>query len=145
MRKMDKCSLCGDSLNKEEIESPRRDADDEPICDDCYHEDYEFTCVWCEEYGETDDQHNLLIVLDADIVRIESAEEYLKPGVYQIVKRPYYGTDYFDSWILWKAISWLCPLPWDPDEHYCPCGHLCLSCQNKIWEQIGAVPLKVIV
>ncbi len=138
-----KCSWCGDSLSEEELECPSTNSEDEPICEDCYREHYEFRCEWCEEHGETKDQHNLLLVLEAETVRIESEEGYLKPGVYQIVEKPYYGTDYFDSWILWQAIVWLCDLPGDMDvaESWCPCGHLCLECQNKIWEQIGARPL----
>lgn len=136
------CAWCGDALDEEERENPRRDCDDDRICDECYHDEYEFTCEWCENYGETKDQHNLLLVLEADTVRIESQEDYLKPGVYQIVKKLYHGGPIVgDSYILWQAIVWLCDLPDNANRGYYPCGHLCLECQNKIWTQIGARPL----
>lgn len=57
------CSFCGGPLEDEEAENPRLDPDDgEPMCDDCYHDHCEFTCCCCAEYGETKDQHNMLVV-----------------------------------------------------------------------------------
>ncbi|KKN75780.1 hypothetical protein LCGC14_0376560 [marine sediment metagenome] len=135
------CSSCGDEFDEEERENPRRDSSDDPICDDCYREYYEFTCCKCEEYGDQKDQHNLLVVLEAEIVRIESEDDYLKPGIYQVVDTPYWATDYFESWIRWKAVTWLCENPFDIAYECYPCGHLCLTCQNELWERIGARPV----
>lgn len=140
----DECSACGDALDEEERENPRKDSADDPICDDCYYKDHQFSCCWCEErVDKTEDQHNLLIVLYAEAVRIESADDYLKQGIYQIVRNPYFAGDYFDMWILWEAVAWLCDLPDDVDvvDNQYPCGHLCLECQDKVWERIGARPL----
>lgn len=140
------CSWCGDILDEEEQENPRGEDgnvacdDDDVICDDCYREEYEFTCWWCENYGKTEDQHNMLLVLEREAVRIEGQNRYWKPGVYQIIKRPYYGSDYFDSWILGGALVWLCDLPAEASDESYPSGHLCLDCQNRIWEQVGAKP-----
>ncbi len=47
------CEWCGERLDDEEIE--------EKICDLCYHEHYEFTCCWCEEYEHEDYQHVYLV------------------------------------------------------------------------------------
>lgn len=145
-RSNEDCSACGDALDEdeEEREYPRKDSGGDLICDDCYSQDYQFSCCWCEERcDKTDDQHNLLIVLDGEAVRIESPDDCLKQGIYQIVRTPYFASDYLDIWILGGAVAWLCDLPDDVDvvNNFYPCGHLCLECQNKNWERIGARPL----
>ena len=57
------CTYCGKELDSEELETPYKDGDDDVMCDDCHHEHCEFTCDLCEEYGDIDEQHKMLILL----------------------------------------------------------------------------------
>ena len=117
-----KCACCGESLDEEEVEYPRLDCDDVPICDDCWSEEHEFTCDWCEEYGLVEDQHNMLVVFDED-------ETNFPTGIYEIVRFPYYTSNMLSMWLHEWALKKLMDLPKDLDEGMYPCGHLCMDCQ----------------
>jgi hypothetical protein len=123
------CSYCGDPLDLEESQSPRIDPDDDtPVCDECWHDKFEFTCCRCCEYGDVADQHNLLIVFE-DIGKVI-------PGVYKVIDRPYYthamiGSGWLHEWAL-ERIADLNP---DMDGNGYPCGHLCLNCQSGLLAQ----------
>ena len=115
------CELCGEALNEEEVASPRLDDDGKPICDECFHEEYEFVCCLCEEYGFVEDQHNFVVVFDT---------EEVKPGIYRVLKAPYWCHSYFSAWLYPDALEYVAPLPMP--EHDYPCGHLCKTCQDKL-------------
>ena len=124
------CPWCGCDFDDEERESPRMSGDD-PICDQCYQDEYEFTCCRCEDYGEQDIQHELLVVF---VATSSSYGEKVQPGLYTITGGPYWATDYFSSWLNPDKLIWLCSLPeslQDEDPYY-PVGHLCSECQAEM-------------
>ena len=141
-----KCSYCGDDLKDDELESPSIDPDDRtPVCDDCYHDHFEFTCCACEEYGEVEDQHKYLVVFEA----VDDVE----PGIYRIKYKPYFTSGLIgSSWLHPRTLDKVKDLPvrWlayvsitgkdifrelkaeEQDDGY-PCGHLCADCQKAIF------------
>ena len=126
-----KCSWCSHELDCEEREFPRTDADEDPICDNCHHQEYEFTCCNCEEYEDDEMQHKLLVVFTATSA---SHGDEVQPGIYNITGGPYWGTDYFSSWLYVEKLVWLCSLPesLQDDDPYYPVGHLCGDCQKEM-------------
>jgi len=119
------CNCCGCELDGEEQESPRLDADGDPICDGCYQERYEFTCCWCEELEHIDHQHKLLVV--------DNAEEAGMPrGVYEIVRKPYYADGMIEGHLYEDALKRIADVPDGLKIEWYPCGHLCKRCQGKI-------------
>jgi hypothetical protein len=131
------CEYCGDELDREELESPRKDDQDDIMCDDCYREHFEFTCSVCHEYGETEDQHNMLAVYDPEAFDECDRDNGWKRGVYMIVDSPYYCSPLIGhGWLYTRALDWVGPIPRDKGKSESPigypCGHLCLDCQKKI-------------
>ena len=45
------CESCWHELDRDYVDNPYQEG---RLCSDCYHEQYEFTCHWCEE-GEHQD------------------------------------------------------------------------------------------
>ena len=122
------CLRCGNELDDEELDYPRKDEDGDAICDECFHEHYEFTCCWCCEYGDVKDQHNLLVVFE------EVSD--VKPGIYKITERPYYICAMIgSSWLIPGSLVRIAELNPDMDGNNYPCGHLCLECQKKVLAQ----------
>ena len=134
-----KCSFCGDALDIEESGNPHTDPNDgEPVCDDCYHEHFEFTCCDCQEYGDVKDQHNLLVVFE-EVDSCGGPTRKVAPGVYRIKEGPYHGGPIIGSGYLYggnlKRIADVNP---DMGGNGYPCGHLCLECQNRVLSQFKA-------
>lgn len=123
-----RCPCCGNDLSGEEIEYPRTDEDGDNICEECYHEKYEFTCCRCQEYGDVADQHNLLVVFE------ETSN--VAPGIYKIVRKPYYTHAMIGSGWLWpESLKRIADVNPDMDGDGYPCGHLCIDCQAKVLAQ----------
>ena len=119
------CSSCGQPLTADEIQY---DDDGAKVCDDCWHDKYQFTCGYCEEYGRVEDQHNLLVVFE----KISG----VLPGIYKVIRHPYctnamIGEGWLHPWAL-ERIGDLWP---DMADEYYPCGHLCKVCQDNVWAQ----------
>ncbi len=125
------CDWCGNELDEEEREAPRLTAEKKPICDDCHHKEYEFTCCWCEEYGDNEVQHKILVVF---VPTSASYGDKVQPGVYEITGGPYWTSDYFSSWLDKNNLKRMCSLPEDlqEDDPYYPVGHLCEGCQVEM-------------
>ena len=122
------CSYCGEDLSHiyEETDfGPRQDpGDGQPICDDCWHEHFEFECFRCGNSGDIEDQHRYLVILK------ECGG--MKPGIYRTLGA-YFTSNYFDMW--WNA--WNLSRLRDADgkfynEHDLPSGHLCYGCQLEL-------------
>jgi hypothetical protein len=131
------CGRCGNDLDDDEMESPRQDEDGDIMCDECYHEHFEFTCSVCQEHGDTEDQHNMLAVYDSEVFEENDRENGWKRGVYMIVDRPYYLAPLIGQvWIYTRCLEWIGPIPRDKGNDESPigyaCGHLCLECQHKM-------------
>jgi hypothetical protein len=121
------CWGCENPLDEDERESPY-DRDGHLWCDDCYHEEFEFTCCWCEEYGDNEDQHRYVVVFDA------AACELALPGLYRVDHLPYYSQPLIGyGYILSRAVTWLGFLDALPRAGWYdyPAGHLCLRCQRR--------------
>jgi hypothetical protein len=130
------CSRCGNKL--EYPEDPDLDRDDnEPICSECYHDQYEFTCCCCCEYGDVADQHNMLIVFEE--LYSHGATRTVGPGIYRILGGPYYGGPLIGSgWLYGDRLERVADVNPDMDGEGYPCGHLCLGCQEKVLAQFAA-------
>jgi hypothetical protein len=132
------CSCCGEPLMPEEIEYPQTDTDGDGgnICNECYHEHYEFTCCRCCNYGHVDDQHEMLVVFEEQYAHGKLS--IIMPGVYRITGSPYHGgpligRGYLNSDVLVR-IADVNP---DMDGNGYPCGHLCKECQDNVTAQFS--------
>jgi hypothetical protein len=119
------CSWCGAQLGGDEIESPYRDTDGDLLCDECYHDNFEFTCCLCENYEHTDHQHDYLVIFEKC--------GGLARGVYRIKSFPYYTSNYFSMWWNRESLAKVHGLPWkfSSDDGY-PSGHICWGCRNEL-------------
>jgi hypothetical protein len=118
------CMRCGNKDHRHDDESPYLDEDGDEICSDCHHELYEFTCAWCQEYADADDQHVMLVIFERT--------NRVAPGVYRIGDRPYYYDGMIESGLYENALAWVSPLPSSCMQNCYPCGHLCPECVQKI-------------
>ena len=140
------CTWCGEELDDEEAESPRLDDADKVICDDCYRDEYEYTCHWCEE-SEDMEHHcevgSLFVLYESvDAQPPHSRKPWysqkrykMRPGIYRITRWPMYYDGIIEGGLYAWAFEWFGPLPekWeDRSDGYYPCGPLCRSCQRKI-------------
>jgi len=116
------CEWCGRRLTDEEIEYPN--SKDERICDECHHEHYEFTCCWCEEYENKDYEEKYVVLTEPT----EGLHSELSPGVYEVVKRPYFRGD----WYLESALRRLGDVPSDFPNIADSSGMLCRYCEERI-------------
>ena len=139
-----KCPNCGYKLDEEERESPRLSWDNEPICDDCYQEEYQYRCCNCEEHYDQDEdgqdvQHNMIVVFSPTV---SSYGEKVLPGVYRVTGGPYWSTDYFSSCLHSYNLKWLCKLTesFQKEDPFYPVGHLCTDCQQEM-EKRGVLEL----
>ena len=124
------CPSCGEPLTAEEEDAPRTGDDPAVLCDDCYREENEFDCAWCEDSEHQDVQHVLLVVFDAH------AAVVALPGVYRIDALPYCSQPAVGHGRLWEdALTWLGYLPACHADGY-PCGHLCRRCQRRALDDV---------
>ncbi len=145
-----KCTRCGRDLDEEEAADPRRDedVDDGILCDECYHEHYEFECCRCGNYDHVKVQHRFLVVF----VETNGLFGPVAPGLYRITEFPYYGGPIIgDGWLENHALERAGDIPlrkaWNletrdfdliepvPMDDY-PCGHLCGHCQEVLTRRV---------
>jgi hypothetical protein len=103
--------------------------DNDLWCNECYDEEYEFPCAWCEEYGDVDDQHAYLLVVDEKEAGLDV------PGVYRVTGVPYYTSPLIGrGWFFRSNLRYLGPLPstFSVEGQWYPCGHVCLACQRRL-------------
>ena len=81
------CSRCGNDFNSEELENPRFDEDNDPICDQCYEDNYQQYCLLCEEYYDNPTKPEETFFLVAKEV---SDECDVEPGFYKVLEWPYW-------------------------------------------------------
>lgn len=146
-----KCLYCGNELDEDEQGDPYRDKDGDVLCRECYHEHCEFTCHWCENYADNDQEcaiGSFFAVFEPVPARgywfepentcpewFDAEEHQMLPGLYRITKHPMYGDAILDSWLEARSFEWVAELTDDMKKHggYAdyPCGPLCLECQKK--------------
>ena len=119
------CNCCGRKLDGEEQEQPKLDEDGDPICDQCFEEEYEFRCCWCDQSEHNNHADKFLVVANAE-------EAGFPRGVYEIVSKPYFRDGMTEGSLIKSALKRIADVPEGLKiEWYC-CGHLCQSCQGKI-------------
>lgn len=134
------CSWCGREFR--DNEQPYEDEEGvcgnsgDPLCYDCWNENYQFVCCWCQEHGLKKHQHKMLVVAEAD--RVSTLHRDVPEGVYRITKTPYYASGIISSRLYGDAIERLTDLPEGIDTGWYPCGHLCENCQAKIEKEVHA-------
>lgn len=133
-----KCSWCKQWLSDEERESPRKDPDGKkPCCDECYHEHFEFTCCCCCNYGDNEDQHNMLVVFQ-ECSSMGGPSREVFPGVYKVNVGPYHGSCMIGSgWLYSDKLERIADLNPGMDGEGYPFGHLCLECQGHVAAQFS--------
>ncbi|MGE4195980.1 MAG: hypothetical protein AB7G11_02505 [Phycisphaerales bacterium] len=138
------CAYCGENLSDEEAESPHRDAPDGDImCDECYHDKFEFTCCKCEDYGHINDQHKYLVVFDAEEAFSKNdCKAGFTAGLYRVKANPYYTSDYLSAWLNTYNLERIGDLPTEADENGYPCGHLCKKCQDEVITKLATKATK---
>jgi hypothetical protein len=123
------CSYCGDdisSIYEETNFGPATDpSDGTPMCDDCFHDHFEFACIRCGNYDLSEDKHRYLVILE------ECGG--LTPGIYSIIELPYFTSNYFDMWWNTDRLTRIR----DADGSYYnegdyPSGHLCTGCRVEM-------------
>lgn len=131
------CTGCGQGLDDEERVSPRLDCTGDPICDDCYQDEYQYCCCNCGEHYDQDDQDGQDVQHKMIVVFVPTAGSYsdkVQPGIYRITGKPYWSTDYFSSQLFHDKLKWLCKLPvsLQEDDPFYPVAHLCRDCQAEM-------------
>jgi hypothetical protein len=127
------CRWCGNALSEEEADSPRRDDDNDPICDECWHNEYEFTCCWCQNYENVAHQDYLVISEPTPAMGLGPGYGPLNMGVYKIVDSPYFGGPLIGlGYLFANALEFVADLPDGIDTNGYPCGHLCRECYAKL-------------
>ena len=124
------CCQCREMFDPEEMDS-RPDEDGDPICCDCYHAEYEFTCCCCCEYGDVKDQHNLLVVFE-EVSKVQ-------PGIYKITQFPYHTHAMIGhGWLHPESLERIADVGPRMDGNGYQCGHLCKGCQDNVLAQFAA-------
>jgi len=143
------CEWCGNDLEKEEMESPL--SSDETICDGCYDEHYRFTCHWCEENEDKKHECTIgsLFILFKPVwaqppflrhslrpLWYSRREREMRPGIYRIVRYPFYWDACLDGGLYADAFEWFGPLTSGMKKNggYADydCGPLCRRCQRTL-------------
>jgi hypothetical protein len=119
------CYSCGEELKGQDLEGPRHDEDGNVLCDDCYYEEYCFECCMCGDYAINKEKQTVIIFDETFGV---------KPGLYQILKRPFYycpvageGAGVFND-----ALQRIGDIPDGVTGDGYMAGYLCADCQRKV-------------
>lgn len=98
------CYICGDFLNKEEIESPNKIENEGIVCDNCYEEYYQQYCELCDErYDKPTTPEETFFVIPKG-VEDDLGIKNLKAGIYKVTKYPFFAaaTGGLGQFYLWE-------------------------------------------
>jgi len=125
------CGWCGEHLSPEEIEYPatdfRGDVIDDPICDQCFHEHYEFTCDRCEDY-EFEEFSGVWVAVHEKTHGLYGPVER---GIYEAVEWPIHGGPFIGEGYLYNTSLRKTPAVIDFESNY-PCSYLCRGCAKEL-------------
>lgn len=124
------CQWCGEELDAEELADPLEKG--ERICDECYYEHFCIPCVGCDDPGSIrDGEEDALMVFEAAPGELHDVE----PGVYEIIRYPYYVDAIVNIWLVNDALLKIYPMEPNVEDSQTTrgilCGHLCPSCMEK--------------
>ena len=116
------CSHCSNQIEEDYY----RERDNDIYCDNCYHEQFEFTCPICEEYCEEGKKP------EECFIYLHKEQDGYQPGFYNVKEFPVTISDMFSGWICDGALELASPTKvykHDKDEE--PCGYICKECFDK--------------
>lgn len=120
-----KCASCGVLLDGEEQEHPERDGDGNPICDECYREEFMDVCERCQDWTNKTDLDSqpgtLIVVFSAAPAR--GGDGDLQPGYYRVVSWPFFANGMFEGHFYAAALRRVAEL----DERGLKAALLCAS------------------
>lgn len=116
------CCHCGNEIDEDYY----REKDNEIYCDNCYHEQIEFTCPICEDYHEnpeTPQEH---------FVYLHSEQDGYKPGFYNVLRFPVYISDMFSATLCSDALKLASDTKvYKHDKEENLSGFICKECFDK--------------
>ncbi len=92
------CTYCGEELDEYELEEPYKDPDGDIMCDNCYTQDYLQECNICEEYYDKPENAEETFFVMNESSKVQGME----PGVYKVLKWPYYSGSIIGSLYITK-------------------------------------------
>jgi hypothetical protein len=125
------CTSCGDdlSLSGIDVNDPFRDSEGEPICFNCYRDEYMFECGKCQEDQAGDEAGavgNVILVFEDDC----GVDQI---GVYEVLRKPLYMQATVGAGSLYPdCLTYLGPIPEGLESDGCPCSFVCTECSVKI-------------
>lgn len=126
------CALCGDELDHEEKEYPRKDEDGDPVCDRCYTEKYEGVCDRCGEIVEKKE----LAMNPGELTAFWEEVDGLKPGYYRVLKWPIYMDGMIEGYVLTDNLKFVAKLDAKgkraAKDAWTPGGRMCCACRDEI-------------
>lgn len=131
-RKRKSCNWCGNAFNKEESANPRLDPHKDPICDECYSNEYEEDCSRCGERvekAELDDSPGKIIVVFQEAPALGGI---VTPGYYKVKEWPIYADGMIEGYLFANALERVADLDYEVKrmaEGFI-CGTLCSACQS---------------
>lgn len=117
------CGDCGEVISADDT-YPGEDGTD--LCESCYNEST-FDCCACFEDDYESVQHNMIVLADPRAAGVEE----LKPGIYRVVRKPYYVSYYLGGHLYASRLEYMGGLLKGTETEGLPCGHLCEACQHK--------------
>ncbi len=130
IKEIQNCNSCGDELEEEEIESPRKDKDGSILCDECYEDKYQHHCPVCEEFFYEDLEAKIspkyLMILPSVGENVG-----LDAGIYEIVSYPFFADGIIELHIYKSAVKWICDIPSDIEDCY-TLYYICDDCKTKL-------------
>jgi len=132
------CTFCGEELDIEEEECPQYDNEGDVICDNCYRENFLFTCVYCQDYGLLENRGDI-----GSLFASTSEEDTdLQNGIYEIIDHPFYISDMFSMRILEDSVKLISTDISKIHTRGYPIGFLCEECSQKIKESANELQCK---
>lgn len=124
------CCNCGEPLTDEEMD-PLREVEGQPICDQCWKDEYQETCCFCGEYEDVSELGDVFVVSESVDASFGGS---VQPGIYRVTVYPFWVSNYFSSRMYSENIERITDVPqkfiaaWNEGA---PCGYLCRRCQKK--------------
>lgn len=123
------CARCAQPLTPEEIKYPVWWGDGggwgtggHPLCCDCEHEVYDFTCSLCGDYANKESEKSqVFAVFDGEEAEVPS-------GLYIDLGYPRCTSNYFNMWLHEGNIGRVGSLLMKDSLDGYPCGEICTSC-----------------
>jgi hypothetical protein len=124
----EKCAWCAKDLIPEEI-AESFDAGYGVLCFGCEVEEHYQDCDICSESYPEAQFGKVIAVFDVD--KAFRNKEGKKPGLYRVKRKPYYISNYFNAWLIERAVEYAAPLPPKADGDRYSCGDVCEDCIRR--------------